>query len=375
MNKILNRSKCLINEDKNMETLHVFEKAPVFMGCVDSNIEADIFNTMTWQINKETGFIQLKELIPLSILYPCAHNAGLIGKTWMEHHEAFAFFIKKFNPSNVFEIGGSHGILYRNYRAIQNIKWSILDLNPIPIEDLGIKFITGCFDENSTVNEDFDTLVHSHFLEHVYDPGAIIRKMADLIKYRKKMIFSIPNMEAMLNKKYSNCLNFEHTFFLSEPYLEFFLSQSNLKIVEKQYFLSDHSIFYCVEYDTNVEKKILNKDLYQVNKKAFKDYVNYYDILIHNLNKQINTNVFLFGAHIFSQNLLTFGLDHTKINCIIDNDQQKQNKRLYGTSLFVKSPNVLMGLLNPEIIISAGVYNKEIKEQIFKINPSAVIHE
>ena len=105
------------------------------------------------------------------------------------------------------------------------------------------------------------------------------------------------------------------------------------------------------------------------------DYIKYHERLIEELNYDMNqskSKVFLFGAHIFSQYLIEFGLNINKINCILDNDSQKQGKRLYGSKLYVKSPKVLKEIDEPIIILKAGTYNDEIKEDILKnINPKA----
>jgi hypothetical protein len=57
----------------------------------------------------------------------------------------------------------------------------------------------------------------------------------------------------------------------------------------------------------------------------------------------------------------------------LDNDPQKQGKRLYGTSLKINSPKILAGLEEPKVILKAGVYNDEIKEDILKnINKTTI---
>ena len=62
--------------------------------------------------------------------------------------------------------------------------------------------------------------------------------------------------------------------------------------------------------------------------------------------------------------------------CLLDNDTNKQTKRLYGTNLFVKSPTVLKDVERPIIILKAGVYNDEIKNDIIvNINPKTVFWE
>ena len=78
----------------------------------------------------------------------------------------------------------------------------------------------------------------------------------------------------------------------------------------------------------------------------------------------------MFGAHVFSQYLLKFGLDPKKIIFILDNDNLKQNKRLYGTKLQVRSPKVLSSYKKPIVILKVGIYKNEIKKDILKnINP------
>ena len=96
---------------------------------------------------------------------------------------------------------------------------------------------------------------------------------------------------------------------------------------------------------------------------------------INKINKSIknSSNVFIFGAHIFSQLMLFNGLNKKKIDGILDNDPHKINNFLYGTKLKIYSPIVLQGKINPHVILRAGSYNSEIKKQILQINPKAVI--
>ena len=49
---------------------------------------------------------------------------------------------------------------------------------------------------------------------------------------------------------------------------------------------------------------------------------------------------------------------------ILDNDTNKHGKRLYGTNLKVFSPSLLKKEINPVLILKAGVYNEEIKNDI-----------
>ena len=46
--------------------------------------------------------------------------------------------------------------------------------------------------------------------KHLYDPVQFFKDLSNT-KLHAKLIFSIPNLNEMLKKKYTNCLNFEHT--------------------------------------------------------------------------------------------------------------------------------------------------------------------
>jgi hypothetical protein len=98
----------------------------------------------------------------------------------------------------------------------------------------------------------------------------------------------------------------------------------------------------------------------------FNEYIKYHLEMVKNINNIIREkeNVFLFGAHIFSQYLFAFGLDIKPIISILDNSPIKIGKRLYGYDIDVNSPKILSNYKNPTVILKAGLYNQEIKEDI-----------
>ena len=149
------------------------------------------------------------------------------------------------------------------------------------------------------------------------------------------------------------------------------LSKYHFRVIKKEYFKEDHSIFYACIRDSKIHSYDLSKNLFEYNKKIFLEYVNYHHQLIDDLNSKIRTlqkdqKLYLFGAHIFSQNLISFGLNINHLDCIIDNDINKQGKRLYGTDLKVFSPKILSKYKDPVVILKAGVYNQEIKKNILE---------
>ena len=130
----------------------------------------------------------------------------------------------------------------------------------------------------------------------------------------------------------------------------------------------EHSHFFHVQKNDKIYKKVNFKNLAVEHEKLLTDFINYHydevNKIKDNISNYNNPEVFLFGAHIFSQYLTVFGLETKNIISILDNSIQKQGKRLYGTNLFAESPSVLKNYSNPIVILRAGPYNEEIKHDI-----------
>ena len=376
----LNRKTDVIFGKDDLENIFKLEKFPVFMGCMENmNSHDDLYKDFVVDISRSSGIVQVRNLIELEILYDSDHSSGTIGKIWHDHHKAFAKFIEtKTKPLKVFEIGGLHGILSKYYNDENEISsWTIVEPNPIPVEGCPAKFIKCFFGNDFELNVEFDAYVHSHTFEHIYNPMEFAKKLSDFIPENKDLYFSIPNIEEMVKRKYTNAINFEHTFFLTRELAIYIMESNGFRLIECKDFMDDHSIFYHFKKQkkSSMEATIF-ENKYSYNKKLMEDWFSHHTSEAKNLVEIINrndTDVFLFGAHIFSQTLLNFGLDESYIDCILDNDTNKHGKRLYGTDLVVKSPEIIRDIIKPIIILRAGVYNKEIREQILSINPSAVV--
>jgi hypothetical protein len=373
---LIERTKCVISGVQDIEPLYSFPNFPVFMGCMNQEQQYDLRIDMQWWISRGSGLIQLKRLVPLEVLYPESHGAGVIGILWDKHHQAFAKFLKQINPTAVLEIGGAHGKLAKEYQIFSSINWTILEPNPSPVVGCNAQFIKGFFDNKFQFKGKIDTVVHSHLFEHIYDPDDFMNLLSRFMSINTNLVFSVPNMQVMLDRKYNNCINFEHSILLTEPYIEYLLSKYGFKLKSKEYFMDDHSIFYAAERVATTKILPLPANLYDINKALYLSYINYHKSLIHELNEKVYKSqgmVYLFGAHVFAQYLIAFGLNTDKIHLILDNDPSKQGKRLYGTHLMVQSPKILKDISAPTVILKAGVYNTEIKKDIIEnINSGAI---
>jgi 2-polyprenyl-3-methyl-5-hydroxy-6-metoxy-1,4-benzoquinol methylase len=373
---------CLVESqfENGMELLHSIPNMPV--KCSVSNKETDYKKDYVMDFNvyidKATGMIQVNPLVPLDILYETQHNDSN-GGTWLQHHLEFKDFILKNGQRNVIEFGAGSGILSKLFlKENKDCKWTILDINTDLLKDReDISVIKGEINKDSEISEEYDTFIHSHLIEHIYNPEDFLELLGEKSKYDSNHIFSLPNLRVWLEKKHSNTIFFEHSLFLEEAFLDFLLKKNGFEIIEKSYY-KDHSIFYfCKNKKRNLLDNNTPIDRYKENLKKYKDYVesieNYTKHILDNVKE--GDDVFLFGAHIFSQILLKMGLEQVNIISILDNSPLKIGKRLYGFEHTISSPEIISKYKKPIVVLHAGSYQEEIKNQLTKINQNVIILE
>jgi len=377
MNKLaslINRENSVVTGKIGLEILYIFKNFPVFFGCVDSDLENDLFVDMIWAIDRESGVIQLTKLIPLDILYQEQHVDGC-GPTWQQYYQDFANYLLQNKIDSWFEIGGGMGELAKIVTKLTPAHWTVIEPNPIIEQSDQIDVIKGFFDKNFKTNKKIEALVFSQVMEHAYNPNEFLATANKILEPGGKLIFAYPNLELWLKNKYTNALNFEHTMFLTDCFVDYLLIKNNFIITDK-YFYKDHSIFYTAEKGVNALTTVELPNKYEEYRTIFTDFISYHQAMITDLNEKIDKAgrpVYLFGAHIFSEYLLAFGLDKSKITSILDNSPTKQGRRLYGTEFIVDSPRVLKGLGEVNVILKAGIYNEEIKKDILEnINPDVI---
>jgi hypothetical protein len=377
------RTTSVITGNRNLETLFTIEDFPVFIGNTTQDQKDDMSSDMVFDICNDCGIVQLKNTISPDLIYSKYHSEA-IGSVWENHHIQLADIIRLNTSKNaidsVLEIGGSNAklpsIVLKTNNDIE--KWTIVEPN-IPSDyqhiDKKITFISDFFKPELIVDKP-DLIVHSHTLEHIYDPDLFLQQISNVLEEDKMHIFSVPNLFRYLQNKFINTLNFEHNIFLTEEIIDYLLSKNKLEIIEKVYYL-DHSIIYVTKKNSNLIDPILpNK--YDEYKNMFLDYIDYYKNLVSDLNNKIDTfngDIYLFGGHVFSQFLIALGLKTDNIKYILDNSPLKHNTRLYGTNLIIKSPNEIQIADNSAVILKVGGYREEIINGLTSINSKLIFWE
>ena len=271
------------------------------------------------------------------------------------------------------EIGGGHGVLVeecaKNYKFDH---WEIFEPNPTIKNIPGLSYRREFFSKSTPPEQQPNCIIHSHFFEHLYDPVEFLETVHSHLPEDGLMIFSVPNMQAMLSKGYVNSLNIEHTIYLPDYLVDNLLAKYGFRVIRKEYFMDDHSIFYACEKtdpDRNVDLGLARRC-----EEEFLAYIKSKEAEISQLQKLLSHHAgkpyFLFGAHIFSQHLIYNSLARENAVGILDNDPAKQGQRLYGSHLQVSSPETIANYDEPTVILRAGVYNHEIEQQLRAINPA-----
>ena len=85
------RDTSILDTNSELEFLHEFKNVPASMACTTQSVEKDIIKNQIWDICKNTGLIQLREPLPLDVVYMFPHNDA-VGKDWDLHNTNFVNF-------------------------------------------------------------------------------------------------------------------------------------------------------------------------------------------------------------------------------------------------------------------------------------------
>ena len=88
----------------------------------------------------------------------------------------------------------------KNYQKKKRIKWTIIEPNPSPVANAKAKFVKKFFSAGDISKFKAEVILHSHVLEHIFDPLNFIKKISNQMNYKQLMIFSIPNIPEMIKK-------------------------------------------------------------------------------------------------------------------------------------------------------------------------------
>lgn len=115
----INRNECWLTGKNDLEELYCFPDFPVHM-MAEANCTAteDIRMDLRFCISRESGAVQISDLIPQHVLYKDAHFQTAHSGVWRQHNRELAEEIAALGTKSVFEIGGGTGVLEREYARL-----------------------------------------------------------------------------------------------------------------------------------------------------------------------------------------------------------------------------------------------------------------
>jgi hypothetical protein len=366
------RTNCCICNN-NLKKLVNFEKYPIkFSMTHDTSFQ---YADLNFSICIKCNTLQLNNLIDVNLLYDNPHNSNIVGHTWNQHFILFSKFINSNCTilKRVLEIGGSSDKIVKNFNELYS-EWILMDPNAEKYTSNKILTINKFFDKQFKIEKKINTIIHSHLLEHLYTPLETLRNMHNILEDDGNMFVSVPNMEYYSKITPFLNIHFEHTYFLNEINSNYIFTVNNFKIITKEYFMN-HSIFYHLKKEKTASLSTDTVSDYNIKfLNVFYEKINYFKNLVEEINRNIENkiNVFLFGCHTNTQLLLYMKLNVSNIKYILDNDESKQDKYFYGSTLICKSPNIIEKLKNPIVICHIGAYTDEVKVQLKSINSSVL---
>jgi hypothetical protein len=368
------RRACAACGAADLDPLLEIAGVPVHMGCTDQPADADAFFDQRWATCARCGSVQLAALAPLDLVYQTQHN-GAVGGVWARHHTALANFVAARAPQTVVEVGGASGALAREYAAEHDVaSWTVVEPNPTFTPQPPIHLITAYVEEVDDVVAEADAVVHSHLLEHLYEPRAFLRGIREQARADAPMLLSVPDLASLLAQSGANALNFEHTYFFDIELLGWMLRDAGYTVDEPERF-EHHSFFVEARPDRAPGAAGPPPDA-SAGARAFTRFVETAradaDELIARATAY-DGPVYLFGAHVFSQFLVGCGFPAQRATAVLDNDPAKQGLRLYGTPLTVRSPSAIADAGPAAVIVRATHYTAEITEQLRTLAPEVEI--
>ena len=357
----------------------VLDGFPTFMGVAEANEEPenDVLAAMRWHITPETGLVLLNPLVPLRYIYRHQHNV-VVGSMWKNHHNEFARLVAAHaRNQSILEIGGGHGYLAAKLLFSEAVaRWTMVDPNPVSTFAIpNLEIVKSYVEDLGALHREIDCVVHSHTLEHMYDPARFFEIVRGLLKPGQLHIFSVPNLFALVADGQPS-LHFEHTILLREEHISWLLENKGFEVVTTRYFGGKHSIFYVTHAVERSAPTTAPPNFYAENRRAFQRWHDRFSEDASTFARRLADDKrrnFIFAAHFATQYLLAAGLPAEKFAGILDNNQDKIGKRLYGHDLWVAAPSTIAGVDRPVVVLRTGVYDDEIAAQLVAINPEAVI--
>jgi SAM-dependent methyltransferase len=343
---------------------------PVFIGCTDAPRERDELYDFEILHCLACDGIQQMTLPPLDILYREKRAFGL-GRTWAGHYDAFFEFVetrvRRDNVRSVLEIGGGNGLMLRRlHQAAPDI--ALADVEPFPHYDFDYVTVHRTyFDQNFTLDGAYDVIYASHLIEHLADVNPFFAKAFQVLRPGGSLITACPDIAESFKNRHLNAFTTDHFNYFTPSVLAGIAARHGFAVAGFQAY-RDHGMYFEFRKSASTAPVTIN---HTPVRPLFDRYRRTLDAFVRHIAVQDIARAFVFGAHAFTITFLRYlGETAYTIDAVLDNEPTKQGRRLTGTNLICRSPQVLAGLDGPTVLMYMGAYTDEICDQLQALNPS-----
>jgi len=188
------RTNCVIYNNITFIDIYKRDNYPLLMNPSTSTYENDIYENNNFIGCTRCGCVQLKNLTDPNKLYMDSEYITYNTPTWKRHHNAFCNFIinEISENTNIFEIGGSNGILAKNILNKLNVNYNIIDIIERIPNIPGVNYIKGNCEtlDFYNNNDTSSTIIISHLFEYLYKHEIFIKNIKN--KNIKKIVLTRP---------------------------------------------------------------------------------------------------------------------------------------------------------------------------------------
>lgn len=372
------RTKCIFCSSSDLTDVidsHVSIPQGMFM-CEDKQYDA-MWMPYNILFCPSCKTFQNKYLADIEVLYSAQHVAP-IGNIRRTMDIMFSEMVNA-NPfvNGIIEIGGGQGYLADLLVADNKIQGNYHIVDPMYKGSRENRIVIDAFVESVPIHTiNANTIIMSHFLEHLYTPKETLQKI--LHNGIEHVFVCHPDFDdytGVYPLTY-NVLHCEHTFYIDNDFLVALIeSYGYVKIQERKH------MGYAIMYEFTRGEKCDHRMDPLCNLKTESGMQRYLIDVREKVQKinatleachESDTDVYIWPSSIHTLTLFYHGLNHKALKGVLDNSESKIGKFMYGYNTECISFNSVINSSQKVIVfLNGGCYNKDVENM--PVSPSVTL--
>ena len=390
MKKTYNIQKCPITNSEEYFSYLDLGKMPLVNNLSSTKEESLNCDRFELKLNyfPVSKLSALSQVVDPKILYSNYLYKSGISQPYIEHcKEIYSFCNNKLNLSNkdnILDIGGNDGTLLKTFLELnKNLNVLNVDMSSNLIKECiqqGIPSINKKWglDVAKSISNKFKLITTTNCFQHTKDINDFVKGIEYSLDKDGFWCLEFPYWENSLSTNQFDQVYHEHSYYYLVFSLKILFEKHNLQIVDvsKQNIhggslriIISHKnqfpVLKSVDNFIKLEKETLNEEYYKKWAINIKQHIDDSKNLLLKLKKD-NKSIIGFGAAAKGCVYLnSAGVDHTILDCVIDDTNLKQNKYIPGTGIPIVSRDYLKNNKVDYILILAHNFSEYIIKSLY----------